>query len=243
MKQLQSLQDNPLQSASAIQWISRNQSIGYEDANSIADEWTELIRAQMASIHLLTDDLDRKNARYIATTLQKISYLLNQERDLEGKLVRALKIIDSISEQELLSIPSSFACYEIGWFDPQSLYVKPKDRVALEPVELNKPAMTAELKEKLFGKVRDALDRQFSRKSVYALARSLFSERDRTSIEDLELENEENLSRLVFLTAHSKDRGAPYEFRRLPSKQDQLIVRGPNNRFRVRPGHFYWKGN
>jgi hypothetical protein len=241
LRQLDFFEDDAALQGSAVQWISKNQGLNYADANGLLDEWIGTIRQQIGSVHLLTDDLDRKNARYTATTLQKINYLLNQERDLEGKLVRLLKKIDEAEMSDFSAVPSPFECFRVEFFDSQSLYQRPKDKAALEPIAVEVPALSSEMKEKLFKKTREGLQRQFSRSKVHEAAQALLQGRGIVPIQGLDLKNAEDFVRMIFLVAHGRDRRAPYRFDASPNAKERFLELGEFGRFRVRPGEFLWK--
>ncbi|MBI2606478.1 MAG: hypothetical protein HYW49_10410 [Deltaproteobacteria bacterium] len=239
LAQLSKLEDDPVLSASATQWISKNQALGYEDADARFDEWRGLIRSQMATIHVLTDDLDRKNARYTATTLQKISYLLNQERDLQGKLVKYLKAVAEMEDTRAWALDAGLPCFAVSHFDEGSLYVRPKDRAPLELAEIPLgEALDDERKRELIRSARTLVGGQYSSARVYGIALEMLRERGFVAVSEFKLERTEDLTRLVFLSYHGRDRRAPYELR-LPASWKQTDLR--IGRFKVRPGEFHLK--
>ncbi|MEK6706527.1 MAG: Wadjet anti-phage system protein JetA family protein [Bdellovibrionota bacterium] len=239
LKQIEQLEEAPLLQASATQWIARNQGLDYGNANARLDEWMALIRSQMSAIHVLTDDLDRKNARYTAATVQKINYLLNQDHLLEGKLVRLLKEVASLPEPDAWALDAYFPCFRVQTMDYSSLYVPPKIQAKMDVSGLEIPEISEHRKRQLMEKTRHAIESQYSRERVYQLAGRLLKNTGRINITSLPLDDVEDLIRLIFLCYHGRDRRAPFTFNLDPGAKLALIETGD---FSFRPGELAWKG-
>lgn len=238
LAQLDRLEENAELHASAVQWVAKNQAVDYATASSRVDEWTGVIRAQLLSIHLLTDDLDRKNSRYTAATLQKISYLLNQDHLLEGKLVGLIESICNLPENNAWAFVPPLACFHVQIFDPASLYVPPRERapVVFEGVPI--PDLASDKRKGIIEKTRKRLGNQYSRSNVYRLAEALLKG-SKTPIrtDQLALNAPEDLIRLIFFCLHGRERRAPFTFT-LP---DLTRVRATIGRFDVPVGELAWK--
>lgn len=212
LQQLGVIDSDPLIQASAIQWISKNQAIDYDAANLCFEEWIAVIRNQLTSIHLLTDDLDRKNARYTAATLQKLSYLLSQDHLIENRLIHLIRQVTEMPDSKAWAFSPAFACFQVVHFDSNSLYVPPKERVPMDLVEVPVAAISADQKRAVAKTTRDALARQYSRERVYALASEILKGKSSISIRDLPLASARDLTRLVYLSCYGRDARAPFQF-------------------------------
>lgn len=239
LEQLDSLEREPMLMGAATQWVARSQAVEYGEADLRLSEWVGLIRSQLSNIHQLTDDLDRKNARYVATTVQKINYLLNEDRLLEGKLIRLLNSIAALPEKDCASVESPFPCFEIRTWDEHSLYTPPKERVALESEGVSVPKISEDAKRNMIERTRSALQAQFSRKNVYEIAEKLLKGREPLSVGKMPLESTRDLLELIFLSYHGRDRKAPFTLE-LPENWREEWVEGAG--FRVHPGIFSWRG-
>ncbi len=239
LSQLESLDTKPELLASATQWIAKNQGLSYADSDEVLQDWISYVRNQMLVAPLLSEDLDRKNARYTATTLQKINYLLNQERDLEGKLVKILRNFIDLPEASLTLMDSPFFCFQVQFFEEESFYIKPKERSPLDVKEIPTVDIPVEIKSLLLETTKKALKSQYSRIKVYELAQKLLAKQGELAVADFPLITKKNFVDLIFLSSHGKDPRAPYELRLSENWRQKEIQK---NGYRVRPGEFIWKG-
>lgn len=235
LQMLNFLEEQAELQASAVQWIARNEAISYGEAHERMSEWVSLIRSQMLGIHQLTDDLDRKNARYTATTLQQISYLLNHDRDLQGKLVKQIKRLAEMRDAADGDWPATLPMFRVRWVAPDSLYVAPERHAPVESKEVEVPEVSQDQRKAALERARKTLDGQYSKARVQALALRLLEEKDPLKVEDLPMNAPEDLTRAVFLVAHGRDKKAPYRWRADSDWKERNVKRG---RALLRPGRF-----
>lgn len=237
LAQLDALVEDPYLHAGAVQWVSRNQAVEYEEANSRVDEWAALIRSQLLSIHVLTDDLDRKNARYTAATLSRINYLLHQDHLLEGRLMDLIARVQDLPESVAWAFEPAFAAFQVQTVDPFSVYVPPRERSPMEVQGVPVSQVPEEGKHAMLRATRGKLQEQYSRARVYRLAEELLRDKSFVRAGELPLRNPLDLVGLVFLSYHGRDPRAPFEFR----LDEEGRKRARIGAFDVPEGVFAWK--
>ena len=79
--------------------------------------------------------LDRRNTKYITTAQSRLNFLLNEETDIEGRIIECLKGIDNISCDEFFD-DDFFDIFVGSNIDENSLYkpINKRTRVKAEPL-------------------------------------------------------------------------------------------------------------
>ena len=114
--------------------------------------------------------LDRRNTKYVTTAQSRLNFLLNEETDIEGRIIDCLKGIDKIVDDNFFD-DEVFDIYIGSNIDENSLYkpVNKKTRVKTDPIidEYNdNPEEIKKLAEQLF---------KYNEYSVYAINRYVLS--------------------------------------------------------------------
>lgn len=85
----------------------------------------EYISQQFEDIEDYINMLNKKNTKYISTSQSRLNFLLNEETDIEGRIIEVLKGLEYTNEEFFLD--SYFNLYSKGNLDGDSLY-KPVSR-------------------------------------------------------------------------------------------------------------------
>lgn len=114
--------------------------------------------------------LDRKNTKYVTTAQSRLNFLLNEETDIEGRIIDCLKGIDKIIDDNFFD-DEVFDIFIGSNIDEKSLYkpVNKKTRVKSDPIvdEYNdNPEEIKKLAEHLF---------KYNEYSVYAINKYVLS--------------------------------------------------------------------
>ncbi len=118
-----------------------NQKEYRDEANNFFKERFNYIRDQFDEIEDYISMLDRKNTNYISTANSRLNFLLNEETDVEGRIVEALKGLKDVEEEFFNE--SNFDLFTGGNLDEYSLYTpmskRPKIKTSqiIQNVEFN----------------------------------------------------------------------------------------------------------
>ena len=115
--------------------------------------------------------LDRRNTKYVMTAQSRLNFLLNEESDIEGRIIGCLKGIDNISDDDFFD-DDFFDIFIGSNIDENSLYkpVNKKTRVKADPIVDEYDDNTDEIekmKEQLF---------KYNEYSVYAINKYVLSQ-------------------------------------------------------------------
>lgn len=213
LKQLRQFEERPEIFEQAVEWIKETQNQTRSISVEIVQDWIDMIRNQLSSIHLLTEDLDRKNARYSSTTLQRISYLLNQDHLIQNRLVRLLNDIQLATESGVDFGGPEFAAFNIRSWDANSLYRPPKETVEMKVEGVVPTKVSEECRRRVLEKARQSVDSQFSKRRVYAMVHDFLAGRNKVPLKDIILatSTQADFLKLIFISYHGFDRKAPYK--------------------------------
>lgn len=223
LRQLATFENLPERFEAATNWAATSQALTTPAAGEQVQEWVEMIRNQLNSIHLLTEDLDRKNARYSATTLQRISYLLNQDHLIENKLVRLIDSLHWGSENGFETSPPDFAAHVIRLWDLNSLYLPAKQKAEMMVERIPASVVSAERRRQVLEQAKRKVESQYSRRRVIDLVQELLRHKSQLALTDLPLGNTEDFLRLIFISYHSLDRRSPFLIELPPNWREQSL--------------------
>lgn len=114
----------------------------------------EYIKDLFENIEDYIEMLDKKNTKYITTAQSRLNFLLNEETDIEGRIIECLKGIGDISYDEFYD-EANFDIYTSSNIDDNSLYkpITKRSKVKAEPLMddyLDDPLEIKKLTENLF---------------------------------------------------------------------------------------------
>lgn len=93
------------------------------------------IKEMFEDIEEYIEMLDRRNTKYITTAQSRLNFLLNEETDIEGRIIDCLKSIDNVSDDDLFD-DEVFDIFIGSNIDENSLYkpVNKKTKVKVDPI-------------------------------------------------------------------------------------------------------------
>jgi hypothetical protein len=186
----------------------------------------DLLRMQFETMPRITDDIDARNARFSGVALRKLTYLLQQDRRIEGQLQ---VLVDGHTRESDPEIPfEAFRCELLG---SDFLYTPPTRRPKVEAQPLARPAVPD------LGRVRASLasviKRPFARERIEKLVEDVLGARASAAVAEFPLSNDDDYVTSIFLVAYGLDQASRFVFRR---HRDELKTtteqdfRGPYSR-------------
>lgn len=173
----------------------------------------------------IMEEIDNKNSKFIKSAINRITFLLNNQRDIEGKINNIIKAIAKGVE-----INDTGNIYLNSNIDGQSLYVprtlaKPLDIQMEEDVVLDEA-----IKKKALDKIKQT--NYFSRKNIEELVMNKLKEQGAFLGSSLEINNNNQLTVLVLIYLYGHSFNSKYQIE--PLEQEVTVSGYRFNDFKVR---------
>lgn len=138
----------------------KNDAIAFEARNFFI-EALAVIEDQIENIDGNISVLDQRNTKYVSSTKARVTFLINNEINIEGKIYEILKLIEQRNLSE--NTEFYFGLSELGKIDDTSLYTytNRKKRVTSKAGMNEKPVLSIEEEEKI--------KRDFLRQSKFSI--------------------------------------------------------------------------
>lgn len=160
-------------------------------------------------------EIDRKNTTYTRSSLERMQYLLNADRDLKGKLIEILKHLPKLTRHEdspLLVRMQEMALFMPGFLSEDSLYREPARRRKHEP----SPILES-LPQDGEGLARELTDlktrflQTFSHERIVRYVLEQLAGREEIASADLKLDEIEDFLRLLLAVLKQDETQIPYQ--------------------------------
>ena len=152
--------------------------------------------------------IDVKNAKYVKSSTSKLSFILSENFDVEGKIESILKLMKHHKNDELYS--NAFGLYKMGIVDSQSLY---KPRTYRSLVSETSLESITEIDQDYVDKIRLNLfkDNRFSTKTINDYVKNILLMRNKVKASELDFQNNEDLTRLILIQLYAHHEHMCYE--------------------------------
>ena len=155
----------------------------------------------------LLEYIDRNNNRYLNTAKGKLNFILNEEQNVEGRLLQALRGLKHVPEDydydELIKIRRAENIDDKSSFAPR--FIKEK----VTSVAFESPELTPE--ELALGQATIFAEDRFSRSRVEERALAYLGNRDCIQLKDMHLETFDDLLFIFLMQVYSETNGLRYE--------------------------------
>jgi hypothetical protein len=211
LHRLENVERNPVLQETAARWYAEQLGVDSQTAAARVTTDLHLLKTQFEELPWLIDDIDSRNARFSGIALRKITYLLRQDRRIEGQLQF---LIDTLARDEgpdlLLDV------YRCELLSDDFLYTPPRKRskVTARKLDRGQKADEAALRRDVAPRLR----RPFSRARVEEYVDGLLAERQRLSLGELGLEGDQDYVRLIYVAAYGLDHRSSFVFQ--PTRGD-----------------------
>lgn len=152
--------------------------------------------------------LDERNTKYVSSTKARVTFLINNEINIEGKIYDILKLIEQRNMSE--NTEFCFGLSELGKIDDTSLYTytSRKKRITSKAGANEKPVLSIEEEEKI---KRDYLRQsEFSITEINKFILSKFGKGDTIEALDLNINSYDDLIKLFLAQIYSGSDFADY---------------------------------
>ena len=178
-----------------------------KEAETFFSESLEYVLEQFKYIEDNLESLNRRNTKYATTAKSRISFLLNEEVDIEGKIIDLLKNI--AKTDDYIDEDAPFSIFDLGKLDENSLYtprtIRRKANVQIDSI--NETIDEIELQ-----KARERLlnETKFNCTSVDKFIRNQLGERKSIAASQMKIEGIEDVIMVFLAGLYSQNKMVSY---------------------------------
>ena len=184
VRNLDAIERDELAIDTAAEWYALQRGSGKQQGRLAVLNDLSVLRVQFDAIPRIVEDIDIRNSRFSGAALQKIRYLLRQDRQTEGQLQF---IIDTLAKTHVPDI--EFDVYKCELLVGDFLYTPPSERLRPKPQMLTK--RTIDDDERIRKQVARSVRRMFDRRRVEEFVDRILAGRGSVSIEEVPVETDE----------------------------------------------------
>ncbi len=207
LQRLENVERNPILQETAARWYAEQLGVDRQTAAARVMADLHLLKTQFEELPWLIDDIDSRNARFSGVALRKITYLLRQDKRIEGQLQF---LIDRLARDEGPDL--ELDVYRCELLADDFLYTPPRKRpkVTARKLDRGQKADEAALRRDVAPRLR----RPFSRTRVEEYVGGFLADRQRLSLGELDLEGDQDYIRLIYVAAYGLDQRSSFIFQR-----------------------------
>lgn len=186
--------------------------------NITMEEAEELLRRQIffiqeSFIHLdeIIEEIDDKHKRYIQSAISKITFLLNEEVDLEGNIYAVLKELQSGKEA---CIKQCFPLYPYQYLSEDPLYM-PRSKLMVEKSRKAETRRSLNEEEREMMQARFLAHREFSKSSIKHYLDELMEGRQSLRASCFPLRNHREFTKMMLVYMYGTHKDFGYDILRM----------------------------
>lgn len=181
------------------------------------------IKDQFEDIEDYIQMLDRRNTKYVTTAQSRLNFLLNEETDIEGRIIECLKGIDNISDDEFFD-DDFFDIFVGSNIDENSLYkpINKKTKVKAEPI-IDDYNDDPEEVERLAGQLFK--DNEYSVHSINEFVLTQLEDKNQIHAKDIKISDFKDILLIFLVELYSANTSIDYSVRYLEDSYKALGYR------------------
>ena len=178
-----------------------------KEAETFFSESLEYVLEQFKYIEDNLESLNRRNTKYATTAKSRIAFLLNEEVDIEGKIIDLLKNI--AKTDDYIDEDTPFSLFDLGKLDENSLYTP---RTKRKKVSVQVDAVHRDVDEIELQKARERLlnETKFNCSSVDKFIRRQLGERKSITASQMKIDGMEDLIMVFLAGLYSQNKMVSY---------------------------------
>ena len=210
-KQLERLIDNYLQ----VKYDDKERNLHYEEAEIFFKIRLDFVREQFEEIEEYIRILDKKNTKYISTATSRLNFLLNEETDIEGRIVNCLRKISNTNEDFFEE--SYLSLFFNSFLDENSMYIPStrKNKVNSSTLEMIDIDEYEEAKIDFFKLMKS---NKFSVEKINEFVLEKLKDLDRINAKDINIKDNEDWLRMFLVQLYSENSLVSYKITFLNDK-------------------------
>ena len=186
--------------------------IEYKEAYLILIEQLNYIIECFDNINEILEEINYKNNKYVSSALSRITFLLDVQQDIEGKLNHLIKAVneDKITSDDLVKM------YEIQNINKDSLYVTRKKNNKIK----SNLVLESELDEKVIEAYKEKMlhEQRFSKKGVWEYLEPYFKDKTVIQARDLRCNTTDEFTYLILIYMYGYSTNMKYEIEDLETR-------------------------
>ena len=178
-----------------------------KEAEAFFSESLEYVLEQFKCIEDNLESLNRRNTKYATTAKSRIAFLLNEEVDIEGKIIDLLKNI--AKTDDYIDEDTPFSLFDLGKLDENSLYTP---RTKRKKVSVQIDVVYRDVDEIELQKARERLlnETRFNCSSVDKFIRRQLGERKSITASQMKIDGMEDLIMVFLAGLYSQNKMVSY---------------------------------
>ena len=174
------------------------------------------------SVEKMIDDIDNRQTEYTRASVEKISYFMNVDQSVKGRLVNLLH--NSGNKKILESMEESIHIWRHCYYDSQSPYtrVKRTKRTEGKPLALS----ASKLSDGMISDFLDDVRRQYTNKKIDDYVMALLGNASEITTEEVRLEGSEDFIMFLLGTIRGREKTAPYSAKFAEFSEENVDVSG-----------------
>ena len=161
------------------------------------------------NIGLTMDQIEQKNTDYVRASVQRIQYLLTNDKELKGKLVNLLK--QSKQEKVLECMEKEVKFVRQEYISKDSIYIRNSNDRKKQGEPMALPKQKA-IDQKAFYEFAKSLETLYSNKRINEFMQKNFKDKPFIYSEEIELNTTEDLILLILATIKADKAGRSFYF-------------------------------
>lgn len=196
--------------------IMERKELGYQEAYQILEHQSDYIINAFEHIEDIMQEIDSKNNKFIESAINRITFLLNNQKDIEGKINSLIKKIGQGNEiEELGNIYLNQVVSENSIYVPRNFNAPVKSEIETE-VELDQS-----LKEAAVAKIKKA--ERYSHKYIEDMVMQLLAKQASFLASSLTINDHDELATLVLIYLYGYTYGSLYE---IEPQDNEVVING-----------------
>lgn len=164
-------------------------------------------------------DIDIKNSKYTAATIEKIQYLVNRDQSIKGNLVDLLKLAaeDSL---DIDLVNYRIKLYQQEYVNRNSLFARAKIKSSKLENPIAVKSLSQTVKDEMISTFTSSLQNQYSMHKIQEYMLAMLETSD-LSVEDLEIEDIETFVKIMLATLRGLQTESPFQVEFLSGNVDK----------------------
>ena len=172
------------------------------EAKTFIENSLNSVKDVFENINDKIDVLNSRNEKYVQVAHSRAQFLLNNDKDVEGRIYEILKKFNNIDDENM---SFSFGIKELGKTNMSSLYKRTKQRkLVLTEVNMNKPKIDPEYVKQKLNAIKRNL--KFSKSSVKNWIFEKMGNRKSIEAKDISMTNFDDVILLFLVVLYSRSK-------------------------------------
>lgn len=179
-----------------------------EEAKSVIVKRIDDVIYSFNNMDTIINDIDRRNHLYISSSINRIRFLLDKSKDVQGQINFILKYfiskikVNEYSLKDYLTNDFSylFSVFHQSFIDNKSLYEARQGKKEFEPQTLDSSfILNDETKQKLIERTKNKFDSIYTKSNIDNYVMKLLKDKSTVSSSDLPLNNVQDFLRIIYI--------------------------------------------